>query len=177
MDGHFVPNLSFGAPVMKCLKTTLPLDVHLMVTNPADRVREFLDAGAANITFHAEAVPDTQDRRTLMAAIRSGGATAGIAVNPATPLSAIEDVVAEADLVLVMSVQPGFGGQAFRPEVLEKVKALRARFPDRMIQMDGGVTGDTAAACRSAGADNLVSGSFVFGAPDRAAAIRSLRGS
>lgn len=175
MDGHFVPNLSFGAPVLKHLKTTLTIDVHLMVTNPADRLREFLDVGAKHVTFHAEAVASTQDRRTLIDAVRSGGATAGIALNPGTPLSAIDDVVKEVDLVLIMSVQPGFGGQEFKADVLEKVKALRAVRPDVMIQVDGGITAETAALCREAGADNLVAGSFVFGASDRAAAIRSLR--
>lgn len=175
MDGHFVPNLSFGAPVIKRLKTKLLLDIHLMVTNPADRVREFLDAGAKHITFHAEAVPKTEDRRTLINAIRAGGATAGIALNPATPLSEIDDVVSGVDLVLVMSVQPGFGGQSFREEVLDKVRQLRSAYPDLMIQMDGGINAQTAALCREAGADNLVAGSSVFGAPDRAAAIASLR--
>jgi ribulose-phosphate 3-epimerase len=176
MDGHFVPNLSFGAPVVKCLKTHLPLDIHLMVSNPADRVREFLDANAAHITFHAEAVQDSESRRALIGAIRAGNATAGIAINPATPVSAIDDVVNDVDLVLVMSVQPGFGGQAFMADVLDKVKILRTAHPGLMIQMDGGITGENAQACRSAGADNLVSGSFIFGASDRALSIRTLRG-
>lgn len=175
MDGHFVPNLSFGAPVIRQVKTSLSLDVHLMVTNPADRLREFLDVGATHVTFHAEAVAKTEDRQTLISAIRSGKATAGIALNPATPLSEIDDVVKDIDLVLIMSVQPGFGGQAFKPEVLEKVKALRAAYPDLMIQMDGGITLETAKLCREAGADNLVAGSAVFGMPDRAAAIIALR--
>ncbi len=175
MDGHFVPNLSFGAPVIKQLKTKLLLDIHLMVTNPADRVREFLDAGAKHISFHAEAVPKKEDRLTLINAIRAGGATAGIALNPATPLSEIDDVVSEVDLVLIMSVQPGFGGQSFQEGVLEKVRQLRLAHPDLMIQMDGGINAETAALCREAGADNLVAGSSVFGAPDRAAAIASLR--
>ncbi|MEK7218877.1 MAG: ribulose-phosphate 3-epimerase, partial [Patescibacteria group bacterium] len=118
MDGHFVKNLTFGAPVLACLKTTLPVDVHLMVTNPADRVAEFLAAHAAHITFHAEAVAGTRERKELIAAIRKGGATAGIALNPETPVSAIEDVVGDVDLVLVMSVHPGFSNQAFLPEVL-----------------------------------------------------------
>jgi ribulose-phosphate 3-epimerase len=175
MDGHFVPNLSFGAPVLKQLKTNLPLDIHLMVTNPADRLKEFIAVHAKNITFHAEAVLKTQDRQTLIAAIRSSGATAGIALNPSTALSEIDDVVSDVDLVLIMSVQPGFGGQAFQADVLQKVTQLRAAYPDLMIQMDGGITAETAALCRSAGADNLVAGSAVFGAPDRSAAIRSLR--
>lgn len=175
MDGHFVPNLSFGVPVIKSLKTNLPLDIHLMVSNPADRVMEFLALGVSNITFHAEAVPDTADRRALIAGIREKGATAGIAINPGTPVSAIKDVVDDVDLVVVMSVEPGFGGQKFMPEVLDKVKELRAAHPDLMIQMDGGINPETAALCREAGANNLVAGSSIFKADDRAAAIRSLR--
>lgn len=177
MDGHFVPNLSFGAPVVQCLKTGLPLDIHLMVGNPADRIEEFLKLHAAHMTFHAEAVTKSDDRRALIRAIRDGGATAGIALNPDTPVRAIDDVIGDVDLVLVMSVQPGFGGQAFRSEVLEKVTAIRAARPDVMIQMDGGITDVTARACREAGADNLVAGSFIFRAEDRAVAISSLRGS
>lgn len=177
MDGHFVPNLSFGAPVARCLNTPLLLDAHLMVSNPADRISEFLNAGVKHITFHAEAVPQTDDRRALMAAIRDGGATAGIAINPETPLHAIDDVVAETDLVLVMSVHPGFGGQAFLPDVLDKVRELRTRFPDLMIQMDGGITPQNARECIAAGADNLVAGSAIFTLPasKRADAIASLR--
>ncbi len=176
MDGHFVPNLSFGAPVIARLKTKLPFDIHLMVSNPADRVQEFLKLGVANVTFHAETVPDTEARRTLIKAIRDGGATAGIALNPGTPLSAIDDVVNDVDLVLVMSVQPGFGGQPFRAEVLDTVRSLRAARPDLMIQMDGGINAETAAQCREAGANNLVAGTAVFGTADRAAAIKTLRG-
>ncbi len=175
MDGHFVPNLSFGAPVAKCLKTRLPLDVHLMVSNPADRLKEFLEIPVANITFHAEAVMDSEARRAIIRAVHDAGATVGIAINPATPISEIDDVVGEVDLVLAMTVQPGFGGQAFRPEVLEKVRALRAAHPAIMIQVDGGVNAETAALCRDAGADNLVAGSYVFSAASRAAAIASLR--
>ncbi len=175
MDGHFVQNLTFGAPVLKCLKTKLPLDIHLMVSNPADRVSEFLNVGATNITFHAEAVTDTAARQALIAIIRQG-ATAGIAINPATPLSAIDDVVGDIDLVLIMSVVPGFSGQAFIPDVLTKVKELRAKFPDLMIQMDGGIDARTAPQCIAAGANNLVSATYIFSASDRATAIRSLRG-
>ena len=175
MDGHFVPNLTFGAPVLKCVRTKLPLDIHLMVANPGDRLDEFLAVGAKNITFHSEAAPDTAARQNLCARIRAGGATVGIALNPDTPISVIEDIVDTMDLVLVMSVQPGFSGQAFRPEVLEKVRSLRARFPRLMIQMDGGIDAVSAQACREAGADNLVSASFIFDAADRAAAIAQLR--
>ncbi len=176
MDGHFVPNLSFGAPVVRKLKTQLLIDVHLMVTNPADRIDEFLAAGAKNITFHAETVPAGAARKELIARIRKGGATAGIAINPATPLSAISDTVDDIDLVLIMSVVPGFGGQAFIPSVLEKVKELRAAHPKLMIQMDGGIDAKTATLARASGANNLVAGNSVFSAKDRAAAIAQLRG-
>lgn len=176
MDGHFVPNLSFGAPVAKWIKTKLPLDIHLMVDNPADRIAEFQAIGAKHITFHAEAVTETADRKSLLQAIRSTGATAGIALNPETPVSAISDIVAEVDLVLVMSVHPGFGGQTFLPKVLEKIAVLRAAHPTLMIQIDGGIDESSAAQARTAGADNLVAGSFIFSASDRADAIRKLRG-
>ncbi|MFA6039447.1 MAG: ribulose-phosphate 3-epimerase [Candidatus Peribacteraceae bacterium] len=175
MDGHFVKNLTFGAPVLRCLRAALPVDVHLMVTNPAERVAEFLQAGATHITFHAEAVAGTAERKALIAAIRKGSITAGIAINPDTPLSAIEDVVNDVDLVLVMSVHPGFSNQAFIPGVLEKVKALRSRFPNLTIQMDGGIDAATARLSREAGANSLVSASYLFSAKDRKAAAASLR--
>jgi len=175
MDGHFVPNLSFGAPVVKCMKTKLPIDIHLMVSNPAERLKEFLDLHVAHVTFHAEAVPDPDDQYELIKAIRASGATAGIALKPATPLSDIEGIIFDIDLVLIMSVEPGFGGQKFMPEVLDKVRALRPGHPDLMIQIDGGINENTAKKCISAGVNNMVAGSFVFGAKDRGAAIRSLR--
>lgn len=177
MDGHFVPNLTFGAPVMACVKTRLPLDIHLMVSNPHDHFPAFLKIKAKHITFHAEAVTSTADRKHFIHEIREGGATAGIAINPGTPLSAIKDVVDDIDLVLVMSVHPGFSGQKFIPEVLEKVRELRAGHPDLMIQMDGGINEKTAPDCIKAGADNLVAASAIFKADDRAAVISVLRGS
>lgn len=176
MDGHFVPNISFGVPVVRSIKTKLPLDVHLMVTNPADRIEEFAALKAANITFHAEAVIESAARTTLIAGIRATGATAGIALNPETSLSAIDDVVAGIDLVLIMTVHPGFGGQTFIESTLQKVRALRARFPSLMIQVDGGIDTATAAKAREAGANNLVAGSAIFAATDREAVIRSIRG-
>ncbi|MBI3336274.1 ribulose-phosphate 3-epimerase [Candidatus Peregrinibacteria bacterium] len=190
MDGHFVPNLSFGAPVLRTLKTKLPLDIHLMVSNPADRIQEFLDVDASIITFHAEAVADTRERKELIQRIRGGtspgggglrrgGPTkAGIAINPDTSVSAIDDVVEDIDLVLVMSVHPGFAGQKFIPAVLEKVKLLRERFPHLMIQMDGGIDTVTAVQCIKAGANNLVAASAIFGVPKgkRGEVIRELRG-
>lgn len=175
MDGHFVPNLSFGAPVLKWLKCRLPIDIHLMVDNPADRIQEFLDLNVANITFHAEAVKDTDDRKELINRIRAGNATAGIAINPETSLDEVGDVLVDVDLLLVMSVHPGFGGQEFIEHVLSNVKTARSAYPDLIIQMDGGIDDKTAPQCVEAGANNLVSGSFIFGAKDRTMAINSLR--
>ncbi len=175
MDGHFVPNLSFGAPVAASLKTNLPLDIHLMVTNPAERLAEFFAIPVQHVTFHAEAVTDTNDRRALIKAIREGGATAGIAINPQTPTEAIDDVVDDVDLVLLMSVEPGFGGQAFLSATLEKIKALRAAHPGLVIQVDGGVNAETAPQCIAAGADNLVIGSALFRAQHRQQFLESLR--
>ena len=176
MDGHFVPNLSFGAPVIKWFKTSLLVDAHLVVSNPADRIDEFLEAGAENITFHAEVVEKTEDRKNLINRIRDGGSTAGIALNPDTPLSEVQDVLGNVDLLLIMSVNPGFGGQEFIEDVLSKVRAAREAYPDLMIQMDGGIDDQTASRCIEAGANNLVSGSYIFQAEDRAAAIAALRG-
>ena len=175
MDGHFVPNLSFGSPVIKQLKTKLPLDIHLMVSNPRERIAEFIKVGAKHITFHAEAVTSTADRLDLIEKIREGRAAAGIAINPGTPISAIKDVVGEVDLVLVMSVNPGFSGQAFIPEVLDKVRELRKAHPELMIQMDGGIDPVSAKECIKAGANNLVAASYIFSAQDRKAAIEALR--
>lgn len=179
MDGHFVDNLSFGAPVMKSLKTKLPLDVHLMVSNPADRIDEFVKAGANHITFHAETVPELEDQQTLIETIRSKNCTAGIALNPETELSAIQPLLLSTsqplDLVLCMTVHPGFGGQGFIANVLPKIKELRSAHPNLMIQVDGGIDAETGKLCREAGANNLVSGSCIFKSEDRENAIASLR--
>ncbi len=176
MDGHFVPNLSFGAPVVRCIKTPLPLDFHLMVTNPADRLEECFALKPKNITFHAEAVTETSERKALVDRIHVQGIMAGIAINPHTPLDVIDDVVQEIDLLLVMSVQPGFSGQSFIADVLPKVREARRKHPSLMIQMDGGISLETAPLCREAGANNLVAASAIFHAPDRSEAIRLLRG-
>ncbi|MBT3292896.1 ribulose-phosphate 3-epimerase [Candidatus Peregrinibacteria bacterium] len=174
MDGHFVPNLSFGAPVIKCIDTSLPLDIHLMVSNPEDRISEFLEIGVSHITFHAE-VTDIKERLALISVLHNAGVTAGIAINPETPLSEVLDVLPEVDLLLVMSVHPGFGGQKFISDVLQKVEEARSLYPDFMIQMDGGIDASNAKECISAGANNLVAGSAVFSAEDRAEAISALR--
>ena len=164
----------YGAPVIKSIKTDLPLDIHLMVSNPEDRIEEFLNVGASHITFHSE-VTDTSERKALIAAINDGGATAGIAINPETPLSEVEEELADVDLLLVMSVHPGFGGQVFIEEVLDKVRKARELYPELMIQMDGGIDDVTAKKCIEAGANNLVSGSYIFSSKDRKKAIESLR--
>jgi ribulose-phosphate 3-epimerase len=175
MDGHFVPAISFGVPVVKSIKTKLPLDIHLMVTNPSDRIAEFLALRASIITFHVEAPMKPNDRAALIETIRAGGAKAGIAINPGTSIDAIDDILDAVDLVLVMSVHPGFSGQEFIPDVVDKIRTLRARKPDLMIQVDGGINAVTGRKCREAGADNLVAASFIFSAKDRAKAIADLR--
>jgi ribulose-phosphate 3-epimerase len=175
MDGHFVPNLTYGLPIVKALRslTQLPLDVHLMISNPADYVERFFEAGADGITFHAEAVSDA---RPLLARIRRLGAWAGVALNPATPISMLEDCLDLCDLVLVMSVQPGFGGQTFMPVALEKLSMLRELVGrSTFLQVDGGVGEKTVASCVTAGAQGLVVGSAIFGSSDYAQAVDSLR--
>lgn len=173
MDGHFVPNLSFGAPVMKAIKTDLPLDVHLMVTNPAERINEFVNAGASHITFHAEAVPARTDQERLIETIRKKGCTAGIAINPESHHDIIQTM--DVDLVLCMTVHPGHGGQEFLKNVLPKIKSIRTQHPNVMIQVDGGINVETGKLCREAGANNLVAGSYIFKSKDRKKAIEALR--
>ncbi|WP_428030507.1 ribulose-phosphate 3-epimerase [Ancylobacter sp.] len=163
MDGHFVPNISFGPDVVKAVRpfSAKPFDVHLMIA-PADPYLEaFAKAGADHITVHAEAGPHLH--RSLQA-IRALGKKAGVAINPGTPASAVENVLDLIDVIIVMTVNPGFGGQAFIPSVMEKVRQLVALIGDRPIhiEIDGGVTKDTAAACIKAGANALVAGSAVF---------------
>ncbi len=175
MDGRFVPNTTFPLTQVQTIQTKLPLDIHLMVENPAEYIHQFLSLRPKNITFHAEAVQKTDDRRALLHAIRKGGATAGIAINPPTLLSDVADILGEVDLLLIMSVNPGFGGQAFIPSVLEKVTEARRNHPALMIQIDGGIDASTAPLCIRAGANNLVAGSYIFKAADRAQAIASLR--
>jgi len=181
MDGHFVPNLTIGPPLCRSLRRALPdafLDVHLMVENPEMFFEPFARAGADHLTFHVEAAGErTPD---LCARIRDLGLTAGVSLNPPTPAGALLPYVEHADLVLVMSVNPGFGGQSFIPEVLDKTRTFDARLrPDQRLEMDGGVGSDTAAACREAGCDVLVAGSAVFGHPrgDRSGEIVAIRGS
>ncbi len=178
MDGHFVPNISLGVPVVASLRkaTDLYFDCHLMTTNPADYLTEFKEAGADLVTVHIEAVPDPT---AAAAAAREAGLDFGLVLNPPTPFAAVAPFVELCDMLLVMSVQPGFGGQAFMPEVLDKVAAARKLVDSQGlhtdIQIDGGISVDTASAARRAGADVFVAGSAVFGADDPVAAIQRLR--
>ena len=179
MDGHFVPNITFGPAMCKAVRphTKLPLDVHLMVERPGDWVHPFRDAGADILTFHVET--EKHIHRVLQS-IHDAGMRAGVVLNPATPLSLCEEVLEDCDMVLLMSVNPGFGGQKFIPQVLQKVDALNgirnARGLSFEIEMDGGVNEKTAPLCRDAGATVLVAGSAVFSAPDPREMIRRLRG-
>ncbi len=178
MDGHFVPNVTIGPLVVEAARrvTRLPLDVHLMIENPDLYIPEFARAGADIITVHQEAVPHLH--RTVQL-IHSLGKKAGVSINPATPVSTLEVILEEVDLVLVMSVNPGFGGQSFIPACLAKITALRREIERRglavELEVDGGVKTDNIAEIAAAGADVFVAGSAVFGAADYAATIGKLR--
>jgi len=178
MDGRFVPNITVGLPVVKAISraTQLPIDAHLMIVEPGRYAEQFVKAGAQMVSIHVEADPHAH--RTL-SAIRAAGAQAGIAVNPATPLSALDEALKFADYVLLMSVNPGFGGQQFIPESLDKVRRLRKMIDERSlkvrIEIDGGIDAENIADVASAGAEIIVSGSAIFGAPDPAVALRKLR--
>jgi ribulose-phosphate 3-epimerase len=178
MDGHFVPNLSFGPQIVQALRpvTRLPLDIHLMITPADPHIAAFAAAGADHITIHPEAGPHLH--RTLQL-IRSFGKKTGVALNPATPIDSIVHVLDLADIVLVMTVNPGFSGQVFLPSQLPKIAALRRLIDESgrpiALQADGGITQATARAALAAGADTLVAGTAIFASPDYAAAIASLR--
>jgi ribulose-phosphate 3-epimerase len=177
MDGHFVPNLTFGAPLIRALRklTDRPLDVHLMVERPEYYLDEFADAGANVFTFHPEATVHVQRH---LARARERGMLAGLALNPSTPLSLLEELLADIDLVLVMSVNPGFGGQSYLPEATNKIRRVRGLL-DRhrtraTLEVDGGITPETIREAWEAGAETFVAGTAVFGAPDPAQAVRDL---
>jgi ribulose-phosphate 3-epimerase len=174
MDGHFVPPLSMGPQVVSALRDrfgdAIVLDCHLMVERPERQVEAFASAGADGVTVHAEATPHVH---FALQAVREAGMRAGLAVNPATPLSVFETVAC--DLALCMTVNPGWGGQAFIPESLERIRRLREIVgPDVVLEVDGGIDADTAGPCVDAGATLLVAGSAVFGAPDAGAAVRRI---
>ena len=178
MDGHFVPNLTFGAPLVRWLRqaTDAPLDCHLMVEHPGDYIGPFADAGATVVTIHPEA---TRHLERHLAEIRKRGMKAGVAINPATPLAAVMEVVGELDLLLVMTVNPGFGGQPFWEPAVDKVRRSRALLDAKksaaLLEVDGGVGRDTIGRLAAAGADTFVAGHAVFAAPDPAAEVRELR--
>ncbi|HJC19755.1 MULTISPECIES: ribulose-phosphate 3-epimerase [Alistipes] len=174
MDGVFVPNISFGFPVLKAIRraTAKCLDVHLMIVEPERYVARFAEAGADIVTFHYEAVSDV---RACIGLIRGAGARAGVSIKPATPAEALREVLPLVDLVLVMSVEPGFGGQSFIPGSLDKIRALRAMIREQglgtIVEVDGGISARNAREVFDAGADALVAGSAVFGAEDPEAEI------
>lgn len=178
MDGIFVPSISFGMPVLKCLKkcAKVPVDTHLMIEDPIRYVEEFADLGSDMITFHVEAAEDSQ---AVIDKIHAKGVKAGISIKPKTPVSDIKSYLDSVDLVLVMTVEPGFGGQSFMEETVDKireVKQLIMRTGRKIyLQVDGGINEKTAGICQSAGADVLVSGSYIFNANDMTAAINSLK--
>jgi ribulose-phosphate 3-epimerase len=178
MDGHFVPNLTIGPPIVRALKriTGLPLDVHLMIDNADDTVSWYLDAGADMVSVHVEACRDLPG---VLRTIREAGAKAGVALNPATPVSSIGGVIGDVDYVLVMSVVPGFGGQAFMPVAIDKIAAIAAMLRDSgstaEIEVDGGIDETTAPSVCAAGARLLVAGNAIFGRPDPAAALEAIR--
>jgi ribulose-phosphate 3-epimerase len=178
MDGRFVPNLTFGAPMIQALRriTDCPVDVHLMVEQPEHYISEYAAAGASVFTFHPEATVHVQRQ---LAAIREHGMRAGLALNPASPIGLIEEVLDDVDLVLVMSVNPGYSGQGYLPAATGKIRRLRglldARGSRAALEVDGGITVETIGEAYRAGADTFVAGTAVFGAPDPAAAVKQLK--
>ncbi|MEV0133843.1 ribulose-phosphate 3-epimerase [Dactylosporangium sp. NPDC050688] len=178
MDYHFVPNLTIGLPVVQSLRkaTTLPFDCHLMIADPARWAPQYAEAGAYNVTFHAEAATDPA---AIAKDLRAAGSRAGLAIDRDTPVEGYLELLPHFDLLLIMTIKAGFGGQAFIPELLEKVRTARRHVDtghlELRIEVDGGVAEDTIAACAEAGADTFVAGTAVFGADDPAAAVRRLR--
>ena len=178
MDGCFVPNITLGAPIVKAIRphTRLPFDVHLMIRDPLAYIPDFLTAGADIITFHLESESDTKE---TIAAIRAGGAMASLSIKPATPVQAVFPYLDTLSMVLIMSVEPGFGGQSFQESCLEKIRILRREAQKRdlplLIQVDGGIDENTIVLCAAAGADTFAVGSTIFRADDRKAAIQHLR--
>ncbi|MFT3787776.1 MAG: ribulose-phosphate 3-epimerase [Tepidisphaeraceae bacterium] len=178
MDGHLVPNISFGPPVVAKLRRALPdvfFDVHLMIDEPVRYAEAFRKAGADNLTFHVEAPEVRNDLVGAVRAIRATGSRVGVTLKPGTPVDVVMPIVADVDLVLVMSVEPGFGGQKFMPDQLAKCRAIKARQkPHQVLEIDGGINAETIADARAAGVDWFVVGSALFDATDRAATIGAM---
>lgn len=181
MDGHFVPNISFGVPVLKSIAKSHSMinDVHIMISEPLKFAEKFIESGAQYLTFHYEACKDSKEMRQIIDLIHSKGAKAGISVKPNTPIDAIDHLLPSLDLVLVMSVEPGFGGQSFIPSALEKIAYLREAIDskgyDCLIEVDGGINAETGKQCREAGVDVLVAGSYLFGHEDLQERLEALR--
>lgn len=173
MDGQFVPNLTYGMPIVEGLRrhTDMPLDVHLMISDPLAYAKPMVDAGADLLTFHVEAVRDPAETAQQ---IRELGVGVGIALNPETPLGSLGDALTHADMALVMSVEAGFGGQSFNPIALEKLRTLRAEFPELLLEIDGGIDSNTIGDARAAGCDLFVVGSAIFRTDDYSQAIADL---
>lgn len=174
MDGHFVPNLTYGMPIVQGLRrhTDMFLDVHMMISDPKKFAADFVNSGADLLTFHTEAVPDPIDTAKH---IRELGIAVGVAINVTTPIETILETIPFCDLVLVMSVEAGFGGQSFNPTVLSKVSQLKKYFPDLLLQIDGGISVNNIGAARNAGCDLFVVGSSIFGKNDYGVAISQLK--
>ncbi|MBI5411811.1 ribulose-phosphate 3-epimerase [Candidatus Peregrinibacteria bacterium] len=171
MDGNFVPNLSVGLPVVRAMKTKVPLDCHLMINHPDQYIEPFAKAGATSITIHAEA--STHLKRDIQL-IQKAGCKAGVAINPETPVSKIAAILPLVDMILIMSVHPGFGGQTFSPTVLDKVAWIRSRYPKLSIQIDGGINDKTAPLAVQAGATILAAGSYITQSDNPEVAFRKL---
>lgn len=179
MDGHFVPNISFGYSILKDVSrvTDLYLDVHLMISDPMKYVDEFMKSNASLITFHIEAMENEEKTRELIQHIHDFGVDVGISIKPSTPISAITQYLDDIELVLVMSVEPGFGGQSFQPQAIDKIQELASLKQQHhfLIEVDGGINEQTGQLCKDAGVDVLVAGSYIFNAEDRKKAIDSLK--
>lgn len=178
MDGHFVPNITIGPPVVRSLKkiTSKPLDVHLMIENPEKYILDFIDAGADIVSIHPESTPHTQRALSM---IRKAGAKASVALNPATPLFVLDHIWDDLDMILLMTVNPGFGGQKFIPEMVNKIQNLKKKVermnPDILIEIDGGVCSDNIEKLADAGVDVFVAGSAIFGHEDYATIIGEMK--
>ena len=178
MDGHFVPNITIGTPVTAALKrvASVPLDVHLMIENPEKYAQDFIKAGADILTFHYEAMNNDDEVFKLIRFIKDHGVKAGLSIKPKTPVEKIIPFLNEVDLLLVMTVEPGFGGQKFMEDCAEKIKVIRTNAPESLIvQVDGGINADTGRICRDFGANSLVAGNYIYKSADIKSAINSLK--
>ena len=181
MDGHFVPNISFGVPVLKSIAKSHSMvnDVHIMIAEPLKYAEKFIESGAKYLTFHYEACKDDKEVQQVIDLIHSKGGKAGLSVKPNTPVEVVKPFLPSLDLVLVMSVEPGFGGQSFIPSALEKIRYLRNAIDENkykcLVEVDGGINAETGKLCREAGVDVLVAGSYLFGHEDLKERLEALR--